>query len=56
MINRLSTLGMRAILVPEEIVADKIASGQLQRILPDRQSKSMPAYALTDTSLLPAKS
>ncbi|WP_395334726.1 LysR family transcriptional regulator [Novosphingobium sp. BL-8H] len=55
MIKRLSTLGMGIILVPEEIVADETAAGQLQRILPDWQSKAMPVYALTETRLLPAK-
>lgn len=55
MIKRLSTLGMGVILVPEEIVADETATGQLQRILPEWQSKPMPVYALTETRLLPAK-
>jgi len=55
MIRRLSTLGMGVILVPEEIVADEKASGQLRRILPEWQGKPMPVYALTETRLLPAK-
>ncbi|MBT0671128.1 LysR family transcriptional regulator [Novosphingobium profundi] len=55
MIKRLSTLGLGVILVPEEIVADELASSQLQRILPDWQGKPMPVYALTETRLLPAK-
>lgn len=55
MIKRMSTLGMGVILVPEEIVADEMATGQLRRILPEWQGKSMPVYALTETRLLPAK-
>lgn len=55
MIKRLSTLGLGVILVPEEIVADELGSGQLRRILPEWQGKPMSVYALTETRLLPAK-
>lgn len=55
MIKRLSTLGMGVILVPEEIVTDEVATGQLRRVLPQWQGKPMPVYALTETRLLPAK-
>ncbi|QSR20027.1 LysR family transcriptional regulator [Novosphingobium sp. KA1] len=55
MIKRLSTLGIGVILVPEEIVADELGSGQLRRILPEWQGKPMSVYALTETRLLPAK-
>jgi DNA-binding transcriptional LysR family regulator len=55
MIRRLAVLGMGIILVPEEIVAEDVAHGHLQRILPEWQGKPMPVYALTETRLLPAK-
>lgn len=55
MIRRLAVLGMGVILVPEEIVAEDLANGALQRILPEWHGKPMPVYALTETRLLPAK-
>ena len=55
MARRLATLDMGIILMPEEIVADDLASGKLQRIMPAWHGTPMPVYAITDTRLLPAK-
>lgn len=55
MIRRLATLGMGIILVPEEVVADELASGKLRRILPAWHGTPTPVYAMTETRLLPAK-
>lgn len=55
MIKRMAMLGMGVMLVPQEIVADEINSGQLRRILPEWSGKPIPVYALTETRLLPAK-
>lgn len=55
MIRRLATLEMGVILVPEEIVADELASGRLRRLLPQWQGTPTPVYAITETRLLPAK-
>ncbi|MRW94391.1 LysR family transcriptional regulator [Duganella sp. FT80W] len=55
MIRRLATLDRGVILMPEEIVADEVASGRLQRILPDWYGTPTNVYAITETRLLPAK-
>ncbi|KHK54723.1 LysR family transcriptional regulator [Ralstonia sp. A12] len=55
MIRRLATLDMGIILVPEEVVADELASGKLHRILPAWHGTPTPVYAMTETRLLPAK-
>jgi DNA-binding transcriptional LysR family regulator len=55
MIRRLATLDMGLILMPEEIVADELASGRLRRIMPGWHGTPMPVYAITETRLLPAK-
>lgn len=55
LIRRMAAESMGIILVPQEIVADEVASGALRRILPDWSGKLMPVYALTETRLLPAK-
>ncbi|MCX5539464.1 LysR family transcriptional regulator [Paraburkholderia sp. CNPSo 3076] len=55
MIRRLATLDMGIVLVPEEIVADEVASGALRRILPQWHGTPTPVYAITETRLLPAK-
>lgn len=55
MIRRLATLDMGIILMPEEIVADELASGKLRRIMPEWHGMPMPVYAITETRLLPAK-
>lgn len=55
MIRRLATLDMGVVLMPEEIVADELASGKLRRILPGWHGKPMSVYAITETRLLPAK-
>lgn len=41
--------------LPEEVTTEDLAAGRLRRILPDWQDRSTPAYALTETRLLPAK-
>lgn len=55
MIRRLATLDMGVILMPQEIVADDLSAGTLQRIMPAWQGSPMPVYAMTETRLLPAK-
>lgn len=55
MIRRLATLDMGITLLPEEIVADELASGKLRRILPQWHGTPQPVYAMTETRLLPAK-
>jgi len=55
MFRRLATLDMGVVLLPEQIVAEDVAAGRLQRVLPDWQGKPTPVYALTETRLLPAK-
>lgn len=55
MMRRLATLNLGFILLPEEIVADELASGKLRRIMPEWYGMPMPVYAMTETRLLPAK-
>ncbi len=55
MIRRLATLDMGIVLMPEEIVADDLASGKLRRIMPAWHGTPTPVYAITETRLLPAK-
>ena len=55
MLRRLATPDLGVILLSEEIAADEVAAGRLRRILPAWQGKATPAYALTETRLLPAK-
>jgi DNA-binding transcriptional LysR family regulator len=55
MLRRLATLDMGVILLPEEIVADELASGRLRRLLPQWQGTPVPVHAITETRLLPAK-
>lgn len=55
MIRRLATLDQGIVLMPEEIVADELEQGRLQRILPVWKGIPMPVYAITETRLLPAK-
>ncbi|SPA22091.1 putative transcriptional regulator, LysR family [Cupriavidus taiwanensis] len=55
MIRRLATHDMGVILMPEEIAADDLASGKLQRIMPAWHGTPLPVYAITETRLLPAK-
>ena len=39
----------------EAMVADELASGRLQRVLPLWQGEPVPVYVITETRLLPAK-
>lgn len=55
MIRRLAMLDRGILLLPEAIVADELAKGSLQRVLPEWQGAPVPVYALTETRLLPAK-
>ncbi|SFF96542.1 DNA-binding transcriptional regulator, LysR family [Duganella sp. CF458] len=55
LMRRMATLDMGIILLPDEIVADDVAAGRLQRILPQWHGKPTPVYALTETRLVPAK-
>lgn len=55
MLRRLATLDAGIVLLPSEIVAEDVATGRLQRVLPGWVGKPTPVYALTETRLLPAK-
>tara|TARA_R100001369_G_scaffold51146_1_gene77807 strand:- start:1198 stop:2106 length:909 start_codon:yes stop_codon:yes gene_type:complete len=55
MLRRLAALDMGIVMLPEEIVADELAHGKLQRIMPMWQGNLLPVYAMTETRLLPAK-
>ncbi|WP_233888485.1 LysR family transcriptional regulator [Paraburkholderia flagellata] len=55
MIRRLATLDLGIVLLPQEIVADEVASGTLRRILPQWHGTPTTVYAITETRLLPAK-
>jgi DNA-binding transcriptional LysR family regulator len=55
MIRGLAALGQGIMLMPEQIVADQVASGELVRVLPEWQGIALPVYAMTETRLLPAK-
>jgi DNA-binding transcriptional LysR family regulator len=55
MIRRLAILDMGIILMPEDVVAEDLASGRLCPVLADWQGPAISVYALTETRLLPAK-
>ena len=55
LIRRLAALDLGIAVLPEEIVAEDVAQGQLRRILPDWVGPPTPVYAMTETRLLPAK-
>lgn len=55
MIRRLATLDHGLCLVPEEMIADDLQDGRLQRVLPSWRGEDIPVFALTETRLLPAK-
>lgn len=55
MMRRLATLDIGIVMMPEAMVADDLANGRLQRVLPCWQGVAVPVYAMTETRLLPAK-
>jgi DNA-binding transcriptional LysR family regulator len=55
MMRRLAALDMGVVLMPEALVADDVATGRLQRVLPLWEGSAIPVYAMTETRLLPAK-
>jgi DNA-binding transcriptional LysR family regulator len=55
MIRKLAALEMGVAFLPERIVLDELANGQLRRILPEWQGPPSSVYAVTETRLLPAK-
>ncbi|EML4806005.1 LysR family transcriptional regulator [Acinetobacter baumannii] len=55
LLRRLATLDLGIVMLPTEIAADDLLTGQLHRILPGWQGNHIAAYALTETRLLPAK-
>ena len=48
-------LGLGTALLPDEIVRDEVAAGDLTRVLPEWHAPAIPVYALTETRLIPAK-
>jgi DNA-binding transcriptional LysR family regulator len=55
MIRRLAVLDRGIVLMPQEVVADDLASGALRPVLPGWHGDAVPIYAITETRLLPAK-
>ncbi|WP_345891173.1 substrate binding domain-containing protein [Burkholderia sp. Ax-1719] len=55
MIRRLAVLDRGIVLMPQEVVADDLASGALLPVLPGWHGDAVPIYAITETRLLPAK-
>jgi DNA-binding transcriptional LysR family regulator len=55
MMRRLAALDMGIVLMPEAMVADDLATGRLERVLPMWHGAEVPVYAMTETRLLPAK-
>ena len=55
MMQRLAALDLGIAMLAEEIAAEDLANGRLRRVLPEWQATPIPAYALTETRLLPAK-
>ena len=55
MFRRLATLDLGIIMLPEEVAAEELVAGRLQRVLPEWHGQSTPVYAMTETRLLPAK-
>ncbi len=55
MMRKLATLDMGIVVMVDALVADDVAQGRLQRILPGWQGVPVPVYAMTETRLLPAK-
>ena len=55
MLRRLAELDMGITLMPEQLVAEDLATGRLQRVLPAWSGDPVPVYAITETRLLPAK-
>ncbi|ALP68016.1 LysR family transcriptional regulator [Paraburkholderia caribensis] len=55
MIRRLASLDMGIVLLPQQVVADDLASGLLRPVLPSWHGSATPIYAITETRLLPAK-
>ncbi|MBW7982675.1 LysR family transcriptional regulator [Enterobacillus tribolii] len=55
MIRNLALLDMGIAMLAENMVAQDLSEGRLQRVLPGWQARSVPVYAMTETRLLPAK-
>lgn len=55
MIRRLAALDRGIVLMPQEVVADELASGTLRPVLPGWRGTTVSIYAITETRLLPAK-
>jgi DNA-binding transcriptional LysR family regulator len=55
MIRRLAALDLGIAVLAKEIAAEEVASGRLQRVLPQWEAAPIPIYAVTETRLLPAK-
>ncbi|KDB50650.1 transcriptional regulator protein [Sphaerotilus natans subsp. natans DSM 6575] len=55
LLRRLAMQDLGVALLADVVVADDLAAGRLQRVLPDWQGPPIPVYAMTETRLLPAK-
>lgn len=55
MMSALAVTHQGIALLPEKIAADALASGRLQRVLPEWEGSAVSIYAVTETRLIPAK-
>jgi DNA-binding transcriptional LysR family regulator len=55
MLQRLAVHGQGIALLSEAIVAEDVAAGRLERVLPRWQGSHVSVYVITETRLLPAK-
>lgn len=55
MLRRLALLGQGIAILVDEMIAEDLAQGRLQRVLPGWQAETLPIYAITQTRQVPAK-
>lgn len=55
MLQRLAVHDQGIVVLADTLVAEDVARGRLERVLPDWRADPITAYALTETRLLPAK-
>ncbi|MHC8366925.1 LysR family transcriptional regulator [Pseudomonas sp. ZT5P21] len=55
MLRRLALLGQGIAMLVDEMIGEDLASGRLQRVLPEWRVQTLPVYIITETRLVPAK-